>query len=533
MIGPMPLNAWYREEVQAHSFLPGLDKLEEYASLWGSEEKTGAPQPSAGTALQLPLSIEEETVLVRDVSIPVSPDLHVFLFLPPIPCPFTLSVNDTPALSGDGSPFPDTLDLSALLYAQSSCHFRLTLSPFSSFILYPFQLHFSLQARIAACPSSLHGNQLLLSPCLETDTSFSGYLSVSLLSGGKISKTRSYPVSLAPGKNTFSCFFSEIETDTYLSLSLFSGTPDKPGTLNSRLTLPLFPPAPQCRAYFPLSPENLQDQAFLDSLTALHLCAVGLSGPVPETAALSLSQQGIRLFYPKALLPGNPVSASLASGVIPENTPELDRTLCAYLLMNFCSSAPALPPDLSWPAISHAMCGRHVDQSAAEPVLELLSLLYLRLRAESARQGKAIGPIWQTCPSLDPAVLFQLSSAFAPIHLSVSPLRGAWYTESRFSVSLMLFGEGTYSVSISLNRDNVPLFGQRFDAVPGPLPSFSCPLPKTPGRLSLQWTLAQNGKCIEQGELPVFTGTYAPLESAFASIASAPPEIAALSASCN
>ena len=116
-----------------------------------------------------------------------------------------------------------------------------------------------------------------------------------------------------------------------------------------------------------------------------------------------------------------------------------------------------------------------------------------------------------------------LKTAFAPVHLSVLPLSGAWWTQTHFSASLEAFmpklsvidddiqvlcvledDDGTELAKVSAKRRSGGYVGV-----------IEAKLPDKPCVLTLRCMMIQDEKTLEETMLPVYVGERGVLEAAF------------------
>ena len=79
------------------------------------------------------------------------------------------------------------------------------------------------------------------------------------------------------------------------------------------------------------------------------------------------------------------------------------------------------------------------DEESVRAVLDWLSAVAVRLRAEAARQDRFAGALCRPGELENDDVCEALRTAFAPLHLSALPMYGAWWTGMRFSAALEAF----------------------------------------------------------------------------------------------
>ena len=346
------------------------------------------------------------------------------------------------------------------------------------------------------------------------------------------------------------------------------------GTAQMALSFPL--PASRFEAGKPYSPATLKLELYMlpgqtasrGMLCDVHTLAVGVPGAAPR-AYIPLTKEECR-FDPEALisragtlgvpalfLPA-PASAQLYHRALLDGVALLPYTpdgaaLPEYAACNPCVSPMRTPDLLAFAPLSPAsacyqLCamsgmavsdpgmtdsellldaaGRriHPDEEVTRRVLHELYTLSLRLRAEAARQGRYAGPLCAPGEWQDDSLGSTITAAFMPLHLSALPLRGAWWSGSRFSASLHAFipeteQSGAYTAEAELTDAQghvLAAFSKDCPACGGALGVIEAILPQAPCVLTLRSTLRRSGAIVETQELPVYVGLRGPLEAAFA-----------------
>ena len=292
-------------------------------------------------------------------------------------------------------------------------------------------------------------------------------------------------------------------------------------------------PAASVQAYIPLTKEEcrLDPDALIARAKAVNVPALFLPSPVSSLTYRRCTLDGI------ALLPYMPEDATLCAAVqsspcaIPMKNAELEALrapslasacaqLCSVVSSPVSFSDALSDEDLLWDA-----AGRRIDPTlpATQTTLKALRALFIRLRAESIRRGHSSGVLCAPGEWQDDAIFDALSSAFAPLHLSVLPLRGAWWAQSRFSASLHAFipkeeQTGVYTVRAQLLDGEGRLladFAADCPVTGGPVGVMDALLPDDACVLTLVSELLRSGSVVRRSEIPVYVGLRGPLEAAF------------------
>lgn len=303
------------------------------------------------------------------------------------------------------------------------------------------------------------------------------------------------------------------------------------GTLCDRLTLMCGYPGTPARAYVPLTEAEarLSPEELLRRAQALRLPALAVESGASEALARTLTLAGV----PLVLLP--PVAdqdrlrlSRLPAVSIADSAPCVPQTLehSALLLASMVLLPRRIAVDASPAALLREAAGRALNPDAPDVRERLVWLraVSVRLNAEAARQGKLQGAIcapgeW-ACPDIRDA----LRTAFAPMHVSALPQRGAWWTLSRFSASVHAFvpegfaDEEPLLVRVSLEDEaGIPLAAGDYPCAlrGGELGAFEAALPEKPCVLTLSCRLLCGDTVLEENELPVYVGLRGALEAAF------------------
>ena len=285
---------------------------------------------------------------------------------------------------------------------------------------------------------------------------------------------------------------------------------------------------PQAYAPLPRELAVLPPQLLLPALAALHLRAVSLPFAPPDALCAACTRSGI------ALLLRRPREADEAA--------RLARFPCVCFCDAAAPDAPA-PEENAWqlgsmvaldrqlePGVTPAellaeAAGRPVDakEAGAAAVLQWLRAVRIRLLAEASRQGRFSGALCATQELLDPDVAQALTNALAPLHLSALPLRGAWWTGTHFSASLLACLEGAlpegplHACALLETEAGEPI--ARLDTPcptsGGMLGTLEARLPDAPCVLTLTTQLLCGEAVLEENTLPVYVGERGVLEAAF------------------
>lgn len=310
-------------------------------------------------------------------------------------------------------------------------------------------------------------------------------------------------------------------------------SPGIPGALCDEDTLFCGYPGPAPRWWLPLSQDECAQPPgrLLERLSGLSLPCVALPVPASDALMLALSRAGIaaRIGLPaaeRARLTRFPC-AVFAGGDQEEPFPSLEdarlravRELCSMTAYPPAPGAPFSPRA----ALAEA-AGRALDPDAPDvrEVLVWLRAVCVRLRAEALRQGVRGLPGALCLPGewSQEDVAAALHTALAPLHVSVLPLYGAWWTRSRFTASVHAFvpaNDGGFVAIASLeDEDGGTLSTVRFVCPPGGgyLGLLEASLPDAPCVLTLRARLLRGDETVEESVLPVYTGARGPLECAF------------------
>lgn len=538
--------------------LPGAKALLDFSDLLGEQAPKDAPPPeqdeenSAPFTLPalLPGDIAGSAALSREIDFSALCAGHAFLLLEHIVGSGSVELGDETLLRFDGALAQAQIDLTdalrlgrkqtltlrfdsaagagvcvaPLLRATGSVRFKEIVAqpdPGGRTIDVRFTLVTDRSRSALLCAAAVPSDEKAPSPWRQTR--------VRLLSGSDNALSLSFSVpaaAFAPGRPF---------EPAVLKFQLYSLPAEdaRRGTLSDAQTLVSGFAGAAPRAYVPLTAQECRMPPEALSAKARELNALSLFAPAPVSALFCrrLADEGIAL---TAYAPdGTPLCAQVRS--LPSVSPAAHADVQAFFpperalsLWQRCGM-PSLPPtkDAGVPAQDLLLnaCGCIPDETQPRhaAALRALRALQIRLRAEAARQGQYAGSLCAPGEWNQEECAGALRGALSPLHLSVLPLRGAWWTQSFFSATLCAFipeeeRRGAYSVHAEL-----------LDAQGGVLAAFSrdCPacggtvgiiegrLPDTACALTLRALLKRSGAVVESQELPVYVGERAPLEAAF------------------
>lgn len=283
------------------------------------------------------------------------------------------------------------------------------------------------------------------------------------------------------------------------------------------------------RAFVPLE-ENacLGDARKLCSeLLALGVRAVSLSMPVPDGLLRELTCQGIAAVccVGEEIRPLFTRWPCLSLCDVPPDQGILSLEASAWQMAGSASFPRAIDQAMTDEEMLCEAAGRTLDGSAqgVRDALAWLRAVQVRLRAEAARQGRYQGALCSAADFQNSDVRDALRTAFAPVHLSVLPLSGAWWTGTHFSASLEAFipelsviDEDIQALCVLEDDDGTELAKVSAPCRrSGYVGVIEAKLPDKPCVLTLRCMLMRNGEIMEENELPVYVGERGVLEAAF------------------
>ncbi len=288
--------------------------------------------------------------------------------------------------------------------------------------------------------------------------------------------------------------------------------------------------APQ--SALPLTPKACMQppQALIARLSDLHIPAVRLPIPAPDALYRALTAAGIFACMNDSLplrarLERLPCSAFAAEriGEYADVSPEAS----AWQMNALVQTPRAVDPSLTAAELLEEAAGQRIDSSdeSVRAVLMWLRAVSVRMRAEAARQGRYTGALcapdeWDT-----PDIADALRTAFAPLHISLLPLRFAWWSSSRFSASVTAFvppsaytSDDPLIVLVTLEDEDgqeIARLGAPCRHTGGYIGLIEAMLPEHACVLSLNAQLTLHGEVLEYTTLPVYVGQLGVLEAAF------------------
>lgn len=292
-------------------------------------------------------------------------------------------------------------------------------------------------------------------------------------------------------------------------------------------------PAKKTCAYVLLTAkEGAGDPAALAArLAGLHIPAVCPPSALSDAAMRALCRAGVGVCM--AAPADGELRAMMArypnlrfDDAVQAQTPDAAAT--AWQLCSMTAFPRAVDDTMTREELLLEAAGRALDPNAqnVRDVLAWLSALAVRLRAEAARQDRFDGALCAPGALESEDVCDALRTAFAPLHLSVLPLYGAWWTGMRFSAALEAFlppelseeeREEIMASAVLEDEDGAVL--ARFEAPCGQggvLGVLEAALPVQPCVLTLSCKLTRGEEVLDMHTLPVYVGERGPLEAAFA-----------------
>lgn len=275
-----------------------------------------------------------------------------------------------------------------------------------------------------------------------------------------------------------------------------------PGPLCDVRTQMFAYPGKTPRAFVPLSRKEalLPPQTIIGQLNGLHVDAVSLPPHAPQLLERSLIPAGIHA----------------RTADVPQES--LAKSAWQLLMMTTLPAGSSLDDA----ALLYEAAGRPIDIDApgVRSVLCWLRALRVRLLAEAARQGAYEGALCFEGEMSNEDVSLSLRTALSPVHLSALPLRGAWWSLSRFSAQLFAFTDGQEGLEAfaALEDEEGRVLSQRrayCSKEGGALGLIEAQLPDCACVLTLVTQLRRGDEILEQSALPVYVGRRGPLEAAF------------------
>lgn len=275
--------------------------------------------------------------------------------------------------------------------------------------------------------------------------------------------------------------------------------------------------------------------ALVPRLLSLRLPGVCLPVPAPDALYDELTLAGIAV---RQITGGNDTLrrrlSHLPSVTFQETPDPGDRPappeLSAWQLCGLTAAPRPIPGDMTADDILQDVAGRPLDprDAAVQSALCWLHVLCVRLRAEAARQGRLTGALCAPGDWNKPDIADALASALAAVHLSLLPLRGAWWTGAHFSASLWVFaspdalspahrGRALTAVATLARKEGEVLARHEAVCPPegGDAGVLTAMLPEDPCVLQLSLRLMCGEDTLEESVLPVYVGARGMLEAAF------------------
>lgn len=268
-------------------------------------------------------------------------------------------------------------------------------------------------------------------------------------------------------------------------------------------------------------------RAFSETLVELGVQAVWLPMPAPDGLLREMTRQGIAAagYVSEELRPLFTRWPCLSLCNAPPEKDEISLEASAWQMGGSVAFPRAIDRTMTDEEMLDEAAGKKMDGSAqsVRDALSWLRSVQIRLRAEAARQGRYQGALCSAADLANSDVRDALKTAFAPVHLSVLPLSGAWWTQTHFSASLEAFmpklsvinediqvlcvledDDGTELAKVSAKRRSGGYVGV-----------IEADLPDEPCVLTLRCMMIQNEKTLEETMLPVYVGERGVLEAAF------------------
>lgn len=302
---------------------------------------------------------------------------------------------------------------------------------------------------------------------------------------------------------------------------------------DTRLLLCGFPgPAPD--SFLPLGQKDLQTdpRALAERLASMHITAVSLTAPAPDPFCLAMTRAGVAVRQTMDLPDEERTRLlrwpciTLDEAFTHRSVDNYDAALSAWQLGGLVTYPRTPDPDMTPGDMLRDAAGHAVDaeEDNVQAVLAWLRAVSVRLRAEAIRQGQLSGAYCAPGEWNTPDIAEAIRTALSPLHLSVLPLCGAWWTCSRFSASVRAFlPKGRFASNEPL-RAEILLEDAQGDALASVV--FPCPpdggnlglieatLPEHTCVLELTVRLYNGKKILEEYTLPVYVGERGVLEAA-------------------
>ncbi|MCI6374011.1 MAG: hypothetical protein MR821_01800 [Clostridiales bacterium] len=285
------------------------------------------------------------------------------------------------------------------------------------------------------------------------------------------------------------------------------------------------------RFYVPLTRSDVfsPPDALAARLRELGVTAAALPEAGPDLLYQALTRAGIAALHTGSLPQGERERIARFACVCPAPVPAWEEhsaaalgawRLCAMPGMRRSPRIGASPDELLEEAAGFPV---DADAPGTQDVLQWLSAVELRLCAEAARQGRLTGPLCGADALKGPDAQEALRTALAPVHVSVLPLRGAWWTRSHFSATVCAFlpeqlpDAPLRALAVLEDEAGTPLVRLELpcSGEGGRQGLLEAELPDAPCVLTLSTRLLAGDAVLEQSALPVYVGERGPLEAAF------------------
>lgn len=306
-------------------------------------------------------------------------------------------------------------------------------------------------------------------------------------------------------------------------------------TLCERTSLLCGYPGRQPGAHLPLACDalNVTAEDLLRRIHAVHAHTVSLYAPAPDWLYRALTREGVACvqyvseFDPdrQRLLRMPCVSLQPAAPAPMPPDPCLSAwQMCGMVGYDREADSSLTPKDLLLEAAGRPL---HTDHPGVRETLSWLRAVFIRQRAEAARQSRFSGALCACGEDLLPDIAEALATALAPLHLSALPLSGAWWTGTRFSASIEAFiPEGAYADGEEITAcavlecedgREIARLEKPCGKAGGYIGVLEAALPESPCVLMLTTRLVAGGgrRILEESAMPVYVGSRGPLEAAF------------------
>ena len=282
----------------------------------------------------------------------------------------------------------------------------------------------------------------------------------------------------------------------------------------------------------PLTPGEcmLPPDMLMEKLKDLNIPSVRMPIPAPDALYRTFTRHGVAALMGdniplRARLERHPCAAFAAERI--GEYQSVSAAASAWQMDSMVYLPRSVDPLMTDADLLHEVSGRILDPEDAhvQSTLMWLRAVCVRIRAEAARQGRFSGALCAPGEWNQPDIADALRTAFAPVHLGVLPLCGAWWTLSRFSAGVHAFlPEGRYQsydpliAHVTLEDDAGKCLaklrapcrstGGYIGLIEAVLPDYACVL-------TLHARLTLHDEVLEHTTLPVYVGERGALEAAF------------------